>query len=222
MKFTSYYSGSKGNLYSVESQGQVLLIDPGVSYPRINTAVDLRNVCGALVSHSHMDHCKAVPKLLERGIYCYASVQTIKAIGQRLRFMSVLSNSPYDIGPFLVKPFDVKHDAPGTLGFLIVDGYDKLLYVTDTPYIQPQFKNLTIIAIECNYSDETFVDVNPSLEGRIRNNHTSLRDVLQFLKNCDISTVREIHLLHLSERNSHAQNFRDAVEIQTGKSVFVA
>ena len=223
MKFTAHYSGSKGNLYSVESeQCSTLLIDPGVNYSRLISKVDLTKVCGALISHSHLDHCKAVPKLLERGVTCFASVPTIKALGQRLRFESITANRQYQVADFYFKPFEVKHDAPGTVGFVIADECDKLLYVTDTPYIQPRFQNLTIIAVECNYSNDSMVISNPGLEVRIRNNHMGLDATVELLRSQDLAQVREIWLLHLSDANSHAENFIKTIQKVTGKPVYIA
>jgi glyoxylase-like metal-dependent hydrolase (beta-lactamase superfamily II) len=67
MVFTSHYSGSKGNLYSVRGFAEeILLIDPGVSLKRIVKAMhySLGEVIGALVSHSHADHCQGVVDLI--------------------------------------------------------------------------------------------------------------------------------------------------------------
>lgn len=226
MEFRAYHSGSKGNLYSIESESSTLLIDPGVSYSRIVSKIDLTNVYGALVSHSHGDHCKAVHKLLERGIPCYASVATMQALDRNtnkcLQLEAIVANQQFEIANFKIKAFDVKHDAPGTMGFLVQDRTDKLLYVTDTPYITPRFKNVTIMAIECNHSDEAMSIDDPELEIRIRNNHMNLKETIRLLKSQNLERVKEIWLLHLSDSNSHADNFIKTVQRETGKPVYVA
>jgi phosphoribosyl 1,2-cyclic phosphodiesterase len=201
MQFKAHYSGRDGNLYSVSSiDGKILLIDPGVSYRKILKAVDMQKVCGALVSHSHLDHCRAVNDLLRRGIKCYASPATINAVGQHHLFNPVYSYERFKIDDaFKICPFGVRHDAQDSLGFCVHVKTGKLLYIPDTPYVVGPFTNLTIIAIECNYNLEQTVNI---------------------LKANDLSKVREIWLLHL--RNSVAASFKERVQKETGKTVYIA
>jgi hypothetical protein len=50
----------------------------------------------------------------------------------------------------------------------------------------------------------------------------SLERVIETLEVTDLSKVREIHLLHLSDAHSDADRFRREVEAATGKPVHVA
>ena len=55
-------SGSQGNSYLLSNDTDVLLIELGVQFKRIKKALDydLSKINGALVSHSHGDHAKAI------------------------------------------------------------------------------------------------------------------------------------------------------------------
>ena len=122
-----------------------------------------------------------------------------------------------------VLPFDLRHDVPA-LGFLIVAGGEKLLYVTDTAYVPYRFKGLTIIAIEANYSEPILrdSDENPTRKMRSLRYHMSIERVLGFLAVTDLGAVREVHLLHLSDAHSDADLFKRLVEEAAGKPVYVA
>jgi phosphoribosyl 1,2-cyclic phosphodiesterase len=52
--------------------------------------------------------------------------------------------------------------------------------------------------------------------------HFSLENVKEFLKANDLSRVRQIWLLHLSDGNSDAELFKQEIEKLTGKLIFVA
>jgi phosphoribosyl 1,2-cyclic phosphodiesterase len=230
MVFTSHYSGSKGNLYSVRGFAEeILLIDPGVSLKRIVKAMhySLGEVIGALVSHSHADHCQGVVDLISRGIDCYATTETWQAIiGDEYhhRAHHIKSDmTPFSIGNFYGVAFPTAHDCPGSAGFFLSDGIDRLLYLIDAPFSHPRFAGMNIAAIEANWSEETMSpDLHPTAARRIKRSHMSVDRAIDLLKANDISTLREIHLLHLSDGNSNAEVFQTKVERATGKMTFVA
>lgn len=129
----------------------------------------------------------------------------------------------FTVGPFQVLPFEVEHDCPGALGFLIQAGQDKLLFAVDTHYVHYRFAGLTHICVECNHSAETMSpETTPAELSRLSRSHFSLERVLGFLAANDLSRCREIHLLHLSDRNSDAGLFRRRVMQATGIPVYVA
>lgn len=77
--------------------------------------------------------------------------------------------------------------------------------------------------VECNWSKSTLdPDLDPSVKKRLLRSHFSLENVKKFLAANDLSRVREIHLLHLSDGNSDAAMFKAEIEQLTGKPVYVA
>ena len=129
----------------------------------------------------------------------------------------------FKIGLWSILPFDVEHDAPDPVGYLISDGKEKILFVMDSYFIKWRFKGLNIIAIECNYSTECLPhDLNHTRRKRLMESHMGLHTCLDFFRANDMSGVREIHLLHLSDDHSDAGLFETEIQKLTGKPVFVA
>lgn len=226
-------SGSKGNAYRISDGVTSLLLDAGVPLSRLRPALGFRvsALDGCLVTHAHKDHCRAVGELLRAGVSVYASRGTIDALGQSShRLRPVRAGEQVEIGSFTVLPFDVQHDAPEPLGFLVSSRAtkEKLLYVTDAFYLKYRFQGLTHIMCECNYSEECLRksvergSVSPALAKRLRTSHMSLDHFLDLLRANDLSKVRKIFLLHLSDNNSEAERFREATERLAGCEVYLA
>lgn len=232
MQIDVYASGSTGNAYRVSDGKTSLILDAGIPIKKLQEATGHRLTAlnGCLVTHCHGDHSKAIKDLIKLGIDVYASTGTIAAMGlisHRLR--PVKSLQEIVIGTFKVLPFDVEHDAPEPLGFLLTSmaTNEKLLYFTDTYYLKYKFRGLTHIMAECNYDLETMqqsVDAGympPELAPRIIKSHMSLEHLMDMLRANDLSQVRQIYLLHLSNNNSNAKRYRSEIQRLTGAEVYV-
>ena len=57
---------------------------------------------------------------------------------------------------------------------------------------------------------------------RLTKSHFSLENLKSFLKANDLSQVREIYLIHLSDANSDEEKFKYEIAALTGKPVIVA
>jgi len=241
IKISALASGSKGNCYRVTDSRTPLLLECGISIQKIKKGVGfkLADIAGCLVTHEHQDHCKAAADITRAGIDTYMSAGTAWALietaskdsaifaGHRVKIKKALEQ--FKVGTWTILPFATQHDAKEPLGFLLANQEgDKLLYATDTYYIQYRFQDLTHIMIECNYAKDILQAnvraglVPAVLEKRLLTSHFSLENVKEFLKANDLSRVREIWLLHLSDQNSDAERFKREVQELTGKPVFVA
>lgn len=229
MKFIPIASSSSGNCYRVLGSNSQILIEAGIPFKEIQKALDFRvsGLSGVLISHEHQDHAKAVLDMLRHGVDVYLSHGTKQALGlDHHRLKVIQPGKKFKIGEFLVFPFEVQHDAKEPLGFLILDKKDKLLFATDTYYIRYVFKGLTIIAVECNYSEEILREniingITPvEMKKRLIKSHFSLENYVEFLKANDLSSVREIWLIHMSDRNSDSEMFKEKIQALTGKPVY--
>lgn len=234
IKITTLASGSTGNCYHITDGKTRLLLECGIPFKQIQQGLNYQvsSISGCLISHEHKDHCKAANDLMRSGINIYTSYGTagmfIPALGGH-RLWTVESQHKFKIGTWTILPFETQHDAAEPLGFLLAnqDG-DKLLFATDTYYVRYRFKGLTHIMIECNYAADILqanVDaglVPVALKNRLLQSHFSLDNVKKFLKANDLSQVREIWLLHLSDGNSDAERFKTEIMELTGKPIFVA
>lgn len=105
---------------------------------------------------------------------------------------------------------------------------EKLLYATDTYYLHYKFKGLNYLFLECNYitdiAKQNIIDdkLNKMLYKRTLTSHFSLENVLDFLTHNDLSQVRKIVLIHLSDRNSDYRRIKLEVEKATQKEVIIA
>ena len=116
------------------------------------------------------------------------------------------------MGDFTVLAFQTEHDATEPLGYLIQykPTGEKLLFATDTYFIRHRFKGLNYILIECNYCREILEEnvkagrIPKGLKNRILESHFSLDNLKTFLTANDLSQVKKVVLIHLSDGNSNA------------------
>ena len=160
------------------------------------------------------DHGAFISRFLRLGMKVYANEETwLKTrISRPTRnAVTIQAGKQFNIGTFIVKPFNVAHvNSDGTpcenLGFLIYSRATKkkMLWITDASYIESRFPAMDYICIECNYIDvddysSELQFVNTFVEGRRLRSHLSLDRCVEFLKQQDLSHIKEIRLLHLSE-----------------------
>ena len=218
-------TGSSGNCYRISDGHTALLLDAGIPFKRIQQGLRFKtgDIYGCLVTHRHGDHSKAIPELSRRGIPVYGPEDL-----QEL-FPSVTVAVPHRMLHILdITAFFVHHDVP-CYGYQIqstVTG-EKLLYITDTAYVDYTFTGVTHLLIEANYEQEIIMDkvrekkVSACLAERVIQTHMSIETLLQLLKVNAMKTVRQIYLLHLSDSNSDAARFKAQVQQQTGAEVYV-
>ena len=149
-------SGSSGNAYYISDGKSSLLLDAGIPLARIQAGCGycVSKLSGCLITHAHSDHVKSAKNLAKLGVNIYTSQGTIDMAnlnGHRINRVKALEQ--FEAGTFTILPFDVEHDVPEPLGFLVYskETKEKLLYLTDTYYIRYIFKGLTHILIEANY-----------------------------------------------------------------------
>lgn len=216
-------TGSKGNA-SVISDGQTLIqIDAGITPEKVNQSIGykLSEVYGVIVSHSHIDHSAFIPRFLRLGMKVYASKETwlkTQITRPNRNAVTVEAGKQFTMATFIVKPFNVAHvNSDGTpcenLGFLIYSTKtkEKMLWITDASYIESRFPPMDYICIECNYVDiDDYANelefVNTFVEGRRLRSHLSLDRCVEFLKQQDLSRIKEIRLLHLTEGQGDIYN----------------
>jgi len=218
----SIASSSSGNAHIVDNE---ILLDCGVKLDTLREHLgNLTQLSGCLCSHSHQDHASAVEDLLDASVEVYmdeATMDEMELDHYRLHVVEPI-NETYQIGDFTIKGFPLVHDSEGGTGFLLKGNDKKIAYITDTELVKYNFKGLTHIMIEANYS---WAIINRKVkEGKVAHarknrtiaNHLSLEDVKNFLSNIDKSKLREIRLLHLSAENANRKEFKSVVEREFG------
>lgn len=225
-------SGSSGNCYIVSDGVTSLMLDCGLPIKKILVGCNYKfyDISACLVTHSHGDHVKGAKDIVKYNIPIYASKGCFNACNlEGSNYIKIKAGEQIEVSTFKILAFDVEHDAPEPLGFLIYSKHtkDKLLYFTDTYYLKYKFDGLTHIMGECNYSKKDLKKsvedgrVNKGLADRLLTSHMSLEHFKKFLQANDLSKVEQIYLLHLSDNNSDAERFKDEIQRLTGKEVYV-
>lgn len=225
IKIKTIASGSKGNAHIIQSENNTLLLDAGVTFRKIQQATEfnIAKIDACFITHRHGDHSNAAQMLIKRGIKVYAPKDTAD------KFKGVIAleaKKSLIVGSFTVTPFDVPHDVP-CFGYLIKAGNEKLLYVVDAEYVRYNFKDITHIMLEANHSREIIMERANSgklpmkLAERIIKSHMSIEAAIEFLKKNDLSRLKEIRLLHLSDDNSDALKFKRTIQELVGVEVYV-
>jgi metal-dependent hydrolases of the beta-lactamase superfamily I len=221
-------SGSSGNAYLIGDGKTRLLLDAGISFKRIQVGCGFQtsSIAACLVTHRHGDHALAVPKLLQRGIPIYSNAN-VAGIYKGVQILTALKE--FTINTLRILPFEVEHDVE-CYGYQVTSTVtgEKLVYITDSAYVRYTFTGLTHIMIESNYAEDIMIGnvrderVPLSLAARVVQTHMSIENLLDLLRSNDMTQVRQIYLLHLSDNNSDAEAFKRQVRQETGAEVYIA
>ncbi len=256
IKIKCFGSGSKGNGYLLDDGRSQLLIECGIPMKKVIKEMNfnMSHVEGCLITHEHKDHCEFVDQLLTQTVCnVYGTKGTVAGIKDRVRekgtdvdayrFNNFLSKEHrtsatggdipiYEtdkIGTWFVTPFHVHHDAAEPVGFLIdnIDG-DRLVFITDTYYVNYTFPNVSHLMVEMNYSKSiiekkstpgTFSEI---LKSRIVKSHFEMSNSLDLIKRNKGTRLQEVWLLHLSDSNSDEALFKKETQRLTGVPVYIA
>ena len=206
-------TGSSGNCYALyDNDGKMLLLDLGLVRKQILKGIDFNvsDVVGAVVSHEHGDHAKAVKDFENMGIPVFKPFDETKACPLKIRY-----------GSFGVQAFKVPHDGVPCYGFYItVDGH-RILYATDFEYLPCSFKNvrLTDMIVECNHQTE-LVDKGQAKYLHQIKGHCSLDTLIEkVIKENMTSDLRTVILCHLSGDSANPEECLPEVQKVVGEGV---
>lgn len=218
-------SNSKGNCYIfTDSNGYSLIVEAGVHITEIDKSLnfDYSKVVGGVVSHLHFDHCKCVKELINKGVNMYMSGGTANALNINSRFV-INKDIWHHCGQFNIKAFEIDHDAAEPFGYIIHHPeMGNTLFLTDTYILRYNFIGLNNIIIEANYCEEIISNRPIQHKDRVIENHMSIQTTLKTLSKLDLTAVNNIVLIHLSDGNSNALEFKTKAENQTLKTVHIA
>lgn len=204
----------------LEHNDSKILLDFGLPISKIKKYLDFDlDLDGCLLSHYHMDHAKGAKELMLAAIDIYCSKETAEFLGLKGHRLNIVDKDGwFKIGPWNVSAIPTDHDTDGSYAYLIDIGGNRILFATDTGSFRYKIPGLTHIMIEANYSEKT---ATSNFMRRIRKTHMSLNNVLEFLSLNDLSLVREIRLIHPSERNADSEYFKNEIKKITGKIVTI-
>lgn len=223
MKLKCIGTGSTGNCFLLDVDGKILLLDAGVSIREIKAALDFdfSNVIGAVVTHHHKDHSKAVDDLRRMGVFVYTPYEELV---------------PHDFGDITITvvPLRDKEDkwlhtnGDGTecpiFGYIIDHCGDRLAYFTDFLYLPYTFRSWAIntLLIACNHEDDAeYESEAQSYHSHL--GHSNLSTVAELIKVNQTASLNQVILCHLSQMaNGDLMREKVLSTVSPGVRVFVA
>lgn len=192
-------TGSLGNMYLLDYEGEKLLIELGMPYKDLLFNIDnINTIVGAIHSHEHNDHL--LPKTFEELNKIKLSILTPKntKVGKK-----------YKLGSFEIVPLPCIHNVD-CRGYLIKVGGDTVLFATDTRLL-PKVNNVKIdyFIVEVNYieriREQVVLNDNESnglhLNG-IYQNHHSLESAVEYFESLPYKP-KKIITIHKSNSGLH-------------------
>ncbi len=222
-------SSSKGNCYILEGEHHKLILEAGVKFEEVKKVIDFKldDVAACLVTHDHKDHLGYVGAFLLSGIQVYGSKGTMGELKHH-NINLVNSKETFQVGEFKILAFDSIHDTEEPLNFLIESSLtgERLLFITDSAYCKYNFKNIDYLLVECNFK-ESIIQKNVEdkkipefIAQRIRETHMEFETTKKLIVN--YPGLKKVVLIHLSDKNSDPQMFKDELETTTKVYTYVA
>ena len=226
MKIKVLGSGSSGNCYILESDDEALVIEAGIPFLEVKKALDfnVRKIKAVITTHIHSDHHLHWYEYARAGIPVF---EPFRNDGHSLEF----DNSQFRIRAFpnISKDghwFHGNNDGSECpcYGFYIEHpDIGNLVYVTDTECVRWRFSNVNHILVEANHSIDLVDREIPQYEHILRG-HMSLQTALDFISTNDNTALRNVVLLHLSDKNSDSEKFLQKTKetVKYGANCYIA
>ena len=219
-KFTVLGSGSSGNCYILECEDSTLVLEIGLSWPRIIEGLEynLDRKLFAIATHEHGDHINQSG--LEGCFKFQIPVFSTPSAAWRHNSIKPLQNKTrYRMGGFLVTPLKVPHgDTECFAYFIYHEEIGITLFATDLSSFPYRIAGPNHIFIECNHSEEVILE-NIS-EGYFTSSrfcdHFSLEKCTETIARLSSDKLMDVTLLHLSARNSDPAMFSKRILEETG------
>ena len=213
-------SGSSGNAVVVDWGGQRLLIDAGLSCREIekrlrSLGLEPLGFEGVVLTHEHGDHVRGAARFAGRhDVQVYATAGTLSGLDfgrYQVRTVVIRSGRPVVIGPYLVAPFAVSHDAREPVGVVVEDPVGRRLGLAadlgaKSRIAWSHLTDLDLLVLETNH-DLEMLRSGPypwPLKERIasRQGHLSNRDAADGLEELLTDRLKWVVLYHLSRTNN--------------------
>ncbi len=224
------FSSSKGNSSFLGTPSEGILIDAGVSFKRLNTALadnnlDINAIRGVFITHSHSDHVT--------GLKMLTSKTGIPVFGQRKTLMELVENNkidprsevyeldnPAEIAGMEINCFNTPHDTASSCGYRVTFNDGRTCAVcTDlghiTKTVEKNILGCDLVLLESNYDEKMLENGSYPhfLKERIASKYGHLSNnccAVQAEKLIENGTTRII-LGHLSQENNSPEKAEQTV-----------
>ena len=220
MQYYILASGSKGNCAIIKTAKSCIMIDCGCTKKYLEEALTqinlkLSDIDAVVLTHEHSDHIRSINMFQKFPVYCPFELKEKR--GEIL----VTPYQEFIIEDVNIFPIALSHDTEQTVGYIICDDKDKLVFVTDTGYISERnidyMKDANYYVIESNHDISMLMATNRPhyLKARIMSayGHLCNDDCGEILCQCVSEKTEEIVLAHISqEANTKELAYNTVVE----------
>lgn len=213
-------SGSAGNCVWVEADGDVILIDCGLTVPGLGRRLDVigervEDVSAVFITHDHGDHVgSSVALARKRGVSLYATAGThsvLKRLPEELS-NTVRGGDVVDTGPFQVRCITVPHDGIESVAYRVThrETGRSVGVITDLGYVPrgvvDALEGVHLLVAEHNHDERMLIEgpYPASLKTRIRSpvGHLSNEQGASLVASLAHPGLHRVLLAHLSETNN--------------------
>ena len=217
MKAVVLASGSEGNCTFFSSQNVRILLDIGKNAKYIKEKIseiheDPMLIDAIIISHTHDDHVSALKVFLKK---CHPKVYVTEKMYYDLDFLKTYDNvviydDDFYIGNIRIQTIRTSHDVSDSRNFILSDGLESLVYLTDTGYLNRKYfsalQNKNYYLIESNHDIEMLMNgpYPKWLKQRVLGTlgHLSNKDSSFYLTKLVGENTKKIVLMHLSQKNN--------------------
>ncbi|MGV8826870.1 MAG: MBL fold metallo-hydrolase [Breznakibacter sp.] len=222
MKICALASGSNGNAYYIEHQGEAILVDAGISRRQLlqrmkEKRLNIASIKAVFISHEHADHIRGFRVLCDmQKIPGYISQQTMQKCRKDYLPDKVVLFNPGDVvrmGAFEIHCFAKQHDAADPCSFRIQAGEVNVGVMTDIGASCDNVRNHLALChavfLESNY-DEQLLQEGPYpyyLKQRVASDrgHLSNNQAVNLVENINSERLHTILLSHISADNNRPE-----------------
>lgn len=160
-------SGSKGNVTYIKSSGTRFFVDVGIRINKIKEklnkeAIDLNQIDTVFITHEHSDHIIGLKGLLALKTIkqVYLTNGTLKGLPDDVlellpETIIIQADQTYWIGDLKINVVASSHDANEPVGYIFEEDDKKIVYLTDTGYIDVSYhelmKGANLYILEANH-----------------------------------------------------------------------
>lgn len=212
-------SGSNGNAYYIEHNGEAVLVDAGISRRQLikrlkDRGLSVLRIKAVFISHEHSDHIKGFRVICDmQKIPGYISRQTMDSTRKMYLPDKVSVFAPGDtvtVGNIKVHCFAKSHDAADPCSFRVEAGGVSIGVMTDIgspcDNVKSHLAQCHALFLESNY-DEAMLETGPYpyyLKQRVASDrgHLSNKQAVALVEECANGKLQTIFLSHISADNN--------------------
>ena len=218
LRFCLLASGSKGNAIYVESRGQAVLVDNGLSGVELmrrmeSAGLSPERIQAIILTHEHRDHSSGVGIAARKlRVPVVATRDTWQACPnkKKVSHQAMEAGRAFELSNLQITPFRIPHDAADPVGLVFQAGSARLGLCTDlgwaTRLVETRLAGCHALVLESNH-DPRMLNNGPYQEWlkqrvRSRHGHLSNQEGAALLGKLIHADLREVVLAHLSETNN--------------------